>query len=60
MLRALMGIVNSRESNETESFWLMPFLGAFHAQLFGADGKATDRVTARAGRLGIHADRTPA
>jgi arabinogalactan oligomer / maltooligosaccharide transport system substrate-binding protein len=27
--------------NQAESFWLMPFLGAFHAQLFDADGKAT-------------------
>ncbi|MFN8622889.1 MAG: extracellular solute-binding protein [Chloroflexota bacterium] len=27
--------------NQTESFWLMPFLGAFHAKLFGDDGAAT-------------------
>jgi len=27
--------------NQTESFWLMPFLGAFNAKLFGDDGVAT-------------------
>src|SRR4051812_43650257 len=27
--------------NQTESFWLMPFLGAFHAKLFTDDGSVT-------------------